>query len=456
MKRMTMVVLILLLTLGTAPALAGENSLLVATSDQGATVYTKTSGGQKAGILYNGFQCSLSLEEENGLYDAWLTSYFTGYVNQDKAMANLPDGSWSMKREERAALPCGAWLAEICQPDAPFYGRPGEKKRLGTHAVGTRVIVWGEFGKDYYVSMSGGMSGWPTQSYFMSAGSLRKVRDLPALGDAAQATQAIAQGTVHTGGRKIRTAPTATRICSEDWGRMYGDGAKVEILTYLGDWAQLTNGTFLETRFLAPEGDHSPSNLAAVKTDGVLNRLNVRSESDVESRSVAKLCSGVRVEVISQTEEWANIFLTGPAGGEIITGSVKKEFLAFGADTDQVEDGRVSARMDGETLTLIGVRDGFDIQENDWGDCFLALTEGGELKWVKNTGGVLEPLTTFGLFAKTTDSVRLREAPSTESKVLRTLNRGAKVEVLLRGEGWTLVRRDTQTGYVMSRYLRFP
>ena len=247
-------------------------------------------------------------------------------------------------------------------------------------------------------------------------------------------------------------SPTATGVCGEKWGRVYSDGNQVEIAAYLGNWVQLTNGVFLEARFLDPAGDHSPGGVAVVKTDGALSRLNVRVDPDTESRSCAKLCAGVRVEVVSQTEDWAYIFFTGPAGGEIIDGCVKKAFLAFGSDTDKIEDGRVSARFNGETLTLIGV----DMRQTGRGDIFLALTEDGKLIRVENEGGVLEPLTTFGLFARTADSVRLREAPSTESKALRTLNGGTKVEVLLRGEGWTMVRWKEQTGYIMSRYLRFP
>ncbi len=43
-----------------------------------------------------------------------------------------------------------------------------------------------------------------------------------------------------------------------------------------------------------------------------------------------------------------------------------------------------------------------------------------------------------------------------EAKALRTLDKGTKVEVLLRGEGWTIVKYKNETGYVMSRYLQFP
>ena len=65
-------------------------------------------------------------------------------------------------------------------------------------------------------------------------------------------------------------------------------------------------------------------------------------------------------------------------------------------------------------------------------------------------------LLSFFVLAKTTSSVKLREAPGKTAVVSRTLSKGERVEVLLRGEGWTLVKYKNQTGYVMSRYLQFP
>ncbi|MBR6810354.1 MAG: SH3 domain-containing protein, partial [Clostridia bacterium] len=61
-----------------------------------------------------------------------------------------------------------------------------------------------------------------------------------------------------------------------------------------------------------------------------------------------------------------------------------------------------------------------------------------------------------GIIVRTNASVRMREKPNKEADALRTLSSGTKVEVLLRGEGWTMVKYKDQTGYVMSRYLNFP
>ena len=45
---------------------------------------------------------------------------------------------------------------------------------------------------------------------------------------------------------------------------------------------------------------------------------------------------------------------------------------------------------------------------------------------------------------------------SKDAEEILTLNQGTGVEVLLRGENWTIVKYRDQVGYVMSRYLQFP
>ena len=88
-------------------------------------------------------------------------------------------------------------------------------------------------------------------------------------------------------------------------------------------------------------------------------------------------------------------------------------------------------------------------------DCFLALTEAGKLITIYDEGGIFEPLESSGQFAKAKSSLKMRQAPGKDAKVLRTLSKGTKVEVLLRGDGWTMIRCKDQTGYVMSRYLSY-
>jgi len=109
----------------------------------------------------------------------------------------------------------------------------------------------------------------------------------------------------------------------------------------------------------------------------------------------------------------------------------------------------------GTELTVIGVEGNYDADLAD-SDLFICLTDDDRLVTIWNKEGVLEPLTSFDITVKTSSNVRFRKKPDQTSTAMRTLSAGTKVKVLLRGEGWTMVEHNGQTGYVMSRYLRFP
>lgn len=481
--------MILLLTLAllafSAPAQAGWNPLDVAADGIGIAVYTSSSGGKQAGILYNGYSSDLSLEPENGLYSCGLTSDYTVWLNQTKAEKNQPKDeriSWGSP-EWDALMPCHVFVAEVVQQDAPFYTTPGHKHLSAKHAAGTLVKVCGEFGNDYFVKYGGYQ-----QTGFMPKSALRKVQDITYM----QANRnsehwglsGVQEMTVYTGGTPLAVGSSATGY-SDMNPTVIEDGKTVTVLNTTGNWAQLLDGYFVESRFLSPEGDHSVT-YATVKTTGVLNRLNVRYSASTDSWVECKLCSGVRVQVPAHTEDWASVFVTGPNGGDKTTGSVQMQYLVFGEKADQVKSGCVRVRTTkdlygsyggyldqrlskyeknyakdapvlpaGTEMTVIGVHSGYDVNVDDY-DLFLCLLEDGRAITVGNENGVLEPLESTGVTVKTASSVRMREKPSKEAKSLRTLDASTKVEVLLRGEGWTIVKYKDQTGYVMSRYLKFP
>lgn len=476
-KRGMILLLILALLALAAPAQAGWNPLDVATDGVGIAVYTSSSGGKQAGILYNGYSDELSLEDTNGLYSCNLTSEYEVWLNQSKAEKNQPkDDSISWYSPEWDALmPCHIFVAEVIQQDAPFYTTPGHKHLSAKHAAGTLVKVCGEFGSDYFVQYGGYQ-----QTGFMPKSALRKVQDITyrQANDVSEhwGLSGVQEMTVYTGGTPLAVGGSATGY-SDMNPIVIEDGKTVTVLKTVGDWAQLLDGYFVEARFLSPEGDHSVT-YATVKTTGVLNRLNVRYSASTDSWVTAKICSGVRVQVPAHTEDWASVFITGPNGGDKTTGSVQMQYLVFGGQADQVKSGCVRVRTTetrygfydgafskyskdgrllpaGTEMTVIGVYSGYDVSMDDC-DWFSCLLDDGTAVTINNDGGILEPLESTGVTVKTASSVRMREKPSKEAKSLRTLEAGAKVEVLLRGEGWTIVKYKNQTGYVMSRYLQFP
>lgn len=477
MKKLLAFTLLLSLLLPVLPARAGWNPLTVAAEGRGIAVYTSSGGGKQAGILYNGFNSSLDLEPTNGLYGCGLTAEYTVWLNQRKAEKKLPKG-WDVGSVNSPALeaqmPCEIFLAEVSAQDAPLYSTPGHKHLNARHAPGALALVCGEFGDDYYVNF-----GSYALSGFMPKSALRKVQAL---------TYAQANGelwgietadirTVYTGGGVIMRSGSATGYSDNCTYWQARDGEQVTVLATVGNWAQLVGGGFLEARFLDPDGDHSRT-YAAVKSDRILDRLNVRVFAGKDAAVNCKLCAGAKVQVANRTDDWAFIYITGETGSSFYSGAVQTRYLAFGAEAEQVKNGCTRIRTNyllhagngggqyrtswqgeetlpiGTELTVVGVEGHYDA-EQDYPDKLICLTDGGRLITLYNDG-VVEPVDSLGITAKTTSSVKLREAPGKTAVVARTLSKGEKVEVLLRGEGWTMVKYKNQTGYVMSRYLQFP
>ena len=477
MKRFVSLLLLAVLLLPVLPAQAGWNPLDVAADGKGIAVYTSSSGGKQAGILYNGFNSSLDLEQTNGLYGCSLTAEYTVWLNQKKAEKKQPKG-WDVgsvnSPELEAKMPCEIFLAEVTAQDAPIYSTPGHKHLNAKHAPGTLFLVCGEFGDDYYVAL-----GNFSSCGFMPKSALRKVKAL----SYTQATSEIwgvenaFSRTVYTGGGVIMRGGSATGYSDNCSSWQVRDGEQVTVLALVGDYAQLVGGGFLEARFLDPDGDHSRV-YATVKSDKLLDRLNVRAFASKDAAVNCKLCAGAGVQVVNRTDDWAFVYITGETGGYLYSGAVQMQYLAFGAAAEPVKSGCTRVRTKyllhagnggdwyrtswqseetlpiGTELTVIGVEGNYDA-EQDYPDRLICLTADNRLVTVLNDG-VIEVVDSLGVTAKTTSNVKLREAPGKTAVVARTLSKGEKVEVLLRGEGWTLVKYKNQTGYVMSRYLQFP
>ena len=451
-------------------AFAGRNEVVVVTDGDGVTVYTSSSGSKKAGILYNGYKTEIPLEPKNNRYDCILTEDYTVWLNYEKATSREPSvNRGSAGWEEK--MPCSIFLAEIAGDNTPVYTSPANKKASIRHAAGTLCVVCGEFGKDYY--LEGPVDG------FIPKEDIRKISDMTY-------TQAHSKTyiwdnpetcTIYASVENpVYTAASATGYSEEFNYGGYTKNVEVMVLKDLGDWVQLPYGNFVEKRFLDPDGDHSyPA--AYVKTDGILDRLNLRSSASTDAMSEVKLCSGVKVNVISGTEKWAVVFITAPNGGISYTGCVMKEFLDYSSG-DSVRDGTTQVRLtkglpgnkemlhfyenakgdvlpEGTVLKVIGVYDHQNNSRSDQADVFLCETEDG--RYIKiESRGVLEPLQDSGIQATVRSKVKLRKEPNPKAEVVRQVKAKSKVEVLLRGEIWTLVKYQGETGYMMSRYLSFP
>ena len=474
MKRlMLMAVLILLFSLSTA--YAGEfYDIIVAADGAGVNVYT-VPRGRMVGMLYNGYE-DFNVDfykEENGWFPLDLTDDFTVYVHEKTAAKNFPDTETD--KEWKMHMPCSAFVGQVIEDGAVMRSKPDKRGRLiARHAAGSQFIVWGEFGPYYYVTVGG---YWRIKDGgFISKESMVRLRDLSYIeAKAWNSTDyfKIDTRTVYAEAGGVLSSGSALRI-SENWCKVYRNGKTVGITAYLPNgWAQLEDGSFLETRYLEPEGDHRPAKTAVVRPTKVLNRLNVRNYADTNAGSAAKLCSGVEVEVISETEDWAVIFLVGAYtvkgiddGIVSVEGCVQKKYLAD-AETAKVPDGRVRVKatadlLDDRKTRVMALNGDSGLRvigtEGSWNqtDSLLIQGDDGRLFVIKYKDPVLEPVSYPDVKVKTTGKTKMRSGPANDADAVRTLQSGTRVKVLLRGEAWTMIQYQDTVGYVLSKYLRFP
>jgi len=311
----------------TLPARAGYNEVNVCTDGKGIAVYASSGGKRQVGILYNGYSDSLSLEDTGGLYSCGLTMDYTVWLSQEKAEKNFNPPAGMGWADYCQTLPCEMFLAEVTQGNAPFYTAPGHKTLAAKHAAGTLVMVCGEFGDDYFVSFNG-----LHRSGFMPKSALKKVSGLTwrqaNRSDENWGLADTREAAVYTDGGPIAVGASAMGYSALD-PVVLQNGAKVTVLREMDGWAQLSGGSFIESRFLDPDGDHSIA-YATVKTDGPLSRLNVRSYPSADAWVEVKLCAGAQVQVASHTDSWAAVLMVGPGGGETESGSAQMKYLPSG------------------------------------------------------------------------------------------------------------------------------
>lgn len=461
MKRLLSVLMacmLLALFFSVPAAYAGEETLTVQAPGKGVEVYPSYTARKSSGILYNGYMSTAYPTYKNNRIGFSLTGEYKAYLVFEQAEELIPEiynpyGGESY-RDIYMSMLCNAFEAEVCVKETQVYLTPDGKATSMTCYQGTRTVVWGEFGGRYFVD-DYGITG------FIDKKHLSRIGDL-SFWDAQKAPyedgyeERFEEKTIITDGGHIHIGE----------GYFLENGDKVRVRAYTGNGlAQLLEEGLIEARFLDPDGDHSTNNVyAVVKTDSPLDRLRVKSIyiNDCDQ----KLCSGVRVEVLETKGENALISLKGTNQSERVTGTVPKKYLAFGEDGEKVKNGctRVALTEDyadywgenanpaGTVLTVVGCEVAYTAGD---ADRLIVMTEDGELFVLYDENGIMQPVDPAGYQAKTTTELIFREKPNKNGKKIRSLPKGAIVEVLLRGECWTMIRYKKTTGYVMSRYLKF-
>lgn len=174
------------------------------------------------------------------------------------------------------------------------------------------------------------------------------------------------------------------------------------------------------------------------------------------------------MQVISKTDDWAEILVTGDHGGACYSGFVQTKYLVSdGSGTEHgcirirlirgIEKTALRAAPRSALIDMSGLAAGTELTVIGTSDkgVLICLTDGGKLCSFRDDGSI-EVLESSGTEVKTGSRVKMRVVPDKSADTILTVPKGKKVAVLLRGNEWTIVRYNGQTGYIMSQYLIFP
>lgn len=468
MKRFLALFLVLCcLPLAIPAAHAGDPYLPCYLEGDGDTVtlYEKASTGSAVvGKFANHLVVSYDTEAYTG---KWVKvrlargQYAEGYTRTDQLL--------SLYDKNTPALDAKLEKAQVKQNAALFSGKGKKAKKVGVLNAGATVFLLGDCGSFYYVSVYGTKA-----SGYMKKSDLKKTG---ASGTLNEKISALQTATVYTQTEDATDAATLyTSCCTFDasYSFVLSNDTQVGVVARLNDWTLVVYETekgvvysgYLETRFLDPAGDHALK-IAYVKTSDADNRLNLRAAPDQDAMYSMKLFGGTLLYVIAEDDEWAEVRVEK----SVKTGYVMKKYLT---DTLRpVYDVRPKARVTGSSSLTVTAYDHLG-QRLYNGSTVCAVSPGDEVTVLGAaedclfvmieptlcgflTLNVLEPIDSSYVKTATVhyDTLRLRETPDTDSAALDSMSRGTKVKVLLHGDVWSKIEYKGQTGYVMTRYLKF-
>ncbi len=204
--------------------------------------------------------------------------------------------------------------------------------------------------------------------------------------------------------------------------------------------------------------------LAEIKGTITGSGVNVRSEANTESSTVASLSNGEEVEILAKTGDWYKISYNGEA-------YVSADYIDVVSVTGTISGSNVNIRKEPSTsskvvaTTKTGDTVNVVAQSNDW---YKIIRTNGDVAYVSKsyvTGSMFEELPAFtevltaentNMYAMVTSStsLNLRSEASTSSAVVESLPSGAVMDVLEAGSQWVKVKTDAgNTGYVSAEFV---
>ncbi|MBQ8088639.1 MAG: SH3 domain-containing protein [Clostridia bacterium] len=195
----------------------------------------------------------------------------------------------------------------------------------------------------------------------------------------------------------------------------------------------------------------SSTETVALATISAKVRVRIRDEATTNSKALESLKNGTTVMVLEQGKEWSHIRY-----GET-TGYIRSDLLSF---DDRSMSCLVYTSASGATARI-----GNNAEEYFSGAQLPAELFEQRLTAESRTGEALpkatlelsHSLNDIAIVNTGTDAVKLnmRKAASTDSDILAELSNGTVVDVVLKGEDWSLVNLNEDKGYLLNAYLDF-
>ncbi|TDL44257.1 hypothetical protein E2R54_13995 [Microbacterium oleivorans] len=227
--------------------------------------------------------------------------------------------------------------------------------------------------------------------------------------------------------------------------RTLASGTKVTVVDSSGSWRAVTEGS--STGWVPASSLVEPAVVKAFARGPV----HVRPAA-AAGGAVVTLVTGAEVSVLQVQGSWSEV----KAGSS--TGWVESRMLsaskpsAPSASVMQTSGSVVLRSVMGDTGPAIRtLASGTKVTVVDSSGSWRAVTEGSSTGWVP-ASSLVEPAGT--VTKVTTAALNLRAEPSTSGRLIMTLAKDTRVNVLGTQGGWTRVKAGSSTGWVSSDYLR--
>ncbi len=307
-----------------------------------------------------------------------------------------------------------------------------------------------------------------------------------------------ATATVKLVGLKDRLA---VRSAASDTGSILTsviNGGLVNVLAKGDSWTMIRLGSivgYVPTSALKFNGEApsaseaTPTQISQWATVNCTGTLNLRSEGSIGSTVITTIPSGAILCVFRVQGSWAQVQY-GASTGWASTDFLQMSAAYPGEVTGQISGGavvripsgsgtvnlRATASTSGQVLATLSHGTQVTVNSSDGSWCSVVAADGtrgyimADFLVFDGSAPPTQPPSTPGTPAPpalgfgeveavvytASTALNLRAEPSTQAAVLAALPRGESVVVTHRGEEWSAVRYGSLTGYVSTRYLRFP